>query len=30
LALPMYPDMSDADVQTVCEALTAFSPAALR
>ncbi len=29
LALPMYADMPDADVQTVCEALHAFSPAVL-
>ena len=30
LALPMYPDMPDQDVQTVCEALRAFSPAVLQ
>ncbi|MCG3203759.1 MAG: dTDP-3-amino-3,4,6-trideoxy-alpha-D-glucose transaminase [Elusimicrobia bacterium] len=29
LALPMYPDLSDHDLQTVCEALKAFSPAVL-
>jgi len=29
LALPMFPDMTDDDVRTVCEALRAFSPAVL-
>lgn len=30
LALPMYPDMPDSDVQAVCEALRAFSPGLLQ